>query len=289
MAARPATMATIDLGTIRVTYLPDGMSRTRPADQFVGGTEAMWAAHPELLDEDGWLVMGFGAYLLESAGRLALIDLGWGPSTLDLTAMSDGVVEGDATGGALIENLNARGVRPGDIDTVLFTHLHPDHIGWVRTSAGTTFPHAVNVIAEPEWEYWRGPGTANDLGPAPEAMADFEAHLRTCTDGDFPFPGVILQLTPGHTPGHAAFVLTGAERRMIVVGDSLHCPLELYFPELDFANDVDPGQARLSCARIVEELSRPGTLVAAGHFPDPAFQRLRGTSPPDLRPAGVPG
>jgi len=79
--------------------------------------------------------MTFGSFLLQSGERNALIDLGWGPRTVDLAEMSGGLMEGDSIGGALIDNLAALGVTPTDIDTVLYSHLHPDHVGWVADAA----------------------------------------------------------------------------------------------------------------------------------------------------------
>jgi glyoxylase-like metal-dependent hydrolase (beta-lactamase superfamily II) len=90
-------------------------------------------------------------------------------------------------------------------------------------------------------------------------------------------------VTAGHTPGHASFVVSGADRRAIVLGDAVHCPIELVVPNLGFVHDVDPAQAAAQ-ARVDRELIRPGTVLAGGHFPAPAFRQLLDVTPRELAP-----
>jgi glyoxylase-like metal-dependent hydrolase (beta-lactamase superfamily II) len=110
--------------------MPDGVTHQRPAAMFANVGPEFWAEHPEEFDKQGWMIMTFGSFLVQSGDRNVLIDLGWDPKTIDLAEISGGQMEGDSIGGDLLDNLAALDVAPTDIDMVLFSHLHPDHVGW---------------------------------------------------------------------------------------------------------------------------------------------------------------
>ena len=282
MSAIPAPSATMEIGSTRLSFVPDGMTHQRPGPQFTNAGPEFWDGHPDELDEQGWMIMTFGSFLVQSGERNALIDLGWGPRTVDLAEMSGGLMEGDSIGGALIDNLGALGVAPTDIDTVLYSHLHPDHVGWIADASGSAvFPNAVNMVTEQELAFWFNNPAAAATGMAPDdaQAVVLKEQLSIVRDGESPFPGVSIMVTAGHTPGHASFVVFGADRRAIVLGDAVHCPIELVVPNLGFVHDVDPAQAAAAQARLDRELTRPGTIAAGGHFPAPIFRRLLDTTP----------
>jgi glyoxylase-like metal-dependent hydrolase (beta-lactamase superfamily II) len=288
MPAVPASSATVEIGSTRLSFIPDGVSHQRPAAMFTNVGTNFRAEHPEEFDEQGWMIMTFGSFLLQSGDRNALIDLGWGPHRVNLAEVTGGLIEGDAIGGELLDNLAAFGVSPTDIDTVLYSHLHPDHIGWVADADGSAiFPNATNVVTEQEWSFWlnNSPSADHRLAPNDVQKAVIEKQLSVVQDGDSPLPGVSVMLTAGHTPGHASFVVSSPDRRAIVLGDAVHCPIELVAPNLVYAHDVDAAQAAATRVRLDRELTRPGTLVAAGHFPAPTFRRLLDTTPRELAPA----
>ena len=287
MPVVPAPAATLEIGSTRLSFVPDGVTHQRPAAMFTNVGPEFWAEHPEEFDEHGWLIMTFGSFLVQSGDRNALIDLGWGPKTVDLAELTGGQMEGDSIGGDLLDNLAALGVAPTDIDTVLFSHLHPDHVGWAADAGGeAVFPNAVNVLTEQELAFWFTSPEAAATGVAPDdaQAAVLKEQVRVVADGDSPFPGVSIMVTAGHTPGHASFVVSGADRRAIVLGDAVHCPIELVVPNLGFVHDIDPGQAAAAQARLDRELTRPGTVVAGGHFPAPAFRKLLDTTPREFGP-----
>jgi glyoxylase-like metal-dependent hydrolase (beta-lactamase superfamily II) len=286
MSAEVARQSTLDVGGIRITYVPDGATRQRPAAQFVGAAPDVWERHPGLLDPDGWLIMSFGSFLIESGRHTALVDLAWGPHSVDLTATSGGALEGDAHGGELIDNLARLGVSPADIDTVLYSHLHVDHVGWVVGEHGATFPNATHVLTETEWEHWRKhPEDDSGVAPSPEQLAVIRESVRCAADGDQPLPGVTLLATPGHTAGHASYVVASDTERVLLLGDAVHCPIEFTDPGIHFMADEDPALARRTKARIVRDFSGSGAVVAGGHFPEPPFGRLsQPVLPQDFQP-----
>lgn len=275
MPARPAGPCEIAIGNLEVTFVPDGSICTTRASSYPGSPEALWRANSHLLDEDGRYVMSLGALLVRSGERRVLLDLGWGPTEEWIVDPLTGATDGRIAGGALLQQLAARGVRPEEVDTVLFSHLHRDHIGWLQRDGEPCFPNADHLVADAEWSYWTTAGNLG-AGPAPkkEQLDALAGLVGFVSDGDTPVPGVDVVATPGHTPGHCSFVLSSGPDRAVVLGDAVHCPLELLEPELAFVADVDPALAMRTRLQIEAELLRPGTVAAGPHFADLVFGRL---------------
>jgi glyoxylase-like metal-dependent hydrolase (beta-lactamase superfamily II) len=284
MPASPAGFCRTTIGDIEVTFVPDGYLCSSPTRSYPGTDDAYWAANPHHLDDDGFLVMSLGAVLIRTAGKLLLIDLAWGPSTALTGVAAPGQRQGRAVGGALLDNLRLLGVEPGDVDAVLFSHLHRDHTGWLidPTSAGgdgvpgtPTFANANHYLSSAEWEYWSA-AAASGTGPAPslEQLAVLSSRLSFLGDGEQVFPGIDVMATFGHTPGHLSFVVSSGHERAIVLGDAVHCPIEILEPELTFFADVDPELAQRTRVFIEQALLEPDTIAAAPHFADLVFGRL---------------
>lgn len=257
----PGTARSLALGDTTIDYLPDGAVQLVPRGWFPGAAEAVWSENAEWLDPAGCLTAGIGALLIRRDNRAMLIDTGFGPR--HLPAATTIAPLGDLTGGALPDSLRALGVSPADIDTIALTHLHEDHTGWA-----SLFPHAQFVAAAAEW------------GPARPARAVGAA------EGDEIFPGVRLLELPGHTPGHAGYVVTTTEGTLLAFGDALHSPLQITHPEWGAASDVQPEQAARSRERVLAELRAPGTIGFGNHFADLVFGRI--TDPPGKPPRWTP-
>jgi glyoxylase-like metal-dependent hydrolase (beta-lactamase superfamily II) len=274
VTARPADLASIDIGPLRVTYVPDGSSRIDPVPMFPQTPVQTWIDQSDDLDDTDWLIMTMGSFLIESAGHLALVDLGWGPHDDEIPGDEPGTVQALVHGGELIDNLAQLGITPGDIDQVLLTHLHLDHIGWtVAPAGGPTFANAPHLLTRAEWDYFQ---TNPELGPTEEQAATLGEHLVLIDDGAEPLPGVRVMMTPGHTPGHASVVIADGDRRAIITGDAVHCPMELAISSLAFAHDHDPAGSQATKQRLLREFAQPGTIVAGGHFPEPVFRSFVG-------------
>src|SRR4051794_32086580 len=157
MPAHPVDLSGLTVGDIRLTLVPDGYHRCEPRRTFSGSTAADWDAHPELLDDTGRVVMTLGSLLVElPSGERVLVDLAFGNRSLVLADLAM-----DFWGGRLLRNLARVGLRPEDIDLVVFSHLHIDHIGWTldATREQLCFPNARHVMAGAEWDHWRTLGT----------------------------------------------------------------------------------------------------------------------------------
>ncbi|MFI9825143.1 MBL fold metallo-hydrolase [Streptomyces sp. NPDC052013] len=270
---RPSGIRSLQLGDTKVTYVPDGAVQLTPRGWLPDTTDDTWAGHPEYLDETGNLAAGIGGLLVERGERALLIDAGFGPQSLPA---EPGNAHGAIHGGALLDNLAAVGRAPQDIEAVAFTHLHIDHLGWAWHPAPGTdrrvFSRADYLVAEPEWaqrQLLQAHGTTGDML---EALAP---HVRTVTDGQEIFPGLRVRFVPGHTPGHAAYVLSAGGQRLIAFGDAMHSPIQVAHPEWSAAPDHDRARAADFRRRLIAELAEPGTVGFGIHFADVVFGQVR--------------
>src|SRR4051812_16769640 len=121
--AAPCDQSTLTVGDFRIHYLPDGHGRFVPSAMFAAATPEALAQHPQYLDEAGRFPVSVGSFLIESGDQNILVDTGFGTVEMD--------VEGFASmkSGKLLESLAKAGKRPEDVQRVVFTHLHGDHVG----------------------------------------------------------------------------------------------------------------------------------------------------------------
>jgi glyoxylase-like metal-dependent hydrolase (beta-lactamase superfamily II) len=273
MPAKACTMCSIQVGDIRVTYLPDGEGAISPTITFPGSADSLWAAHKEFVDADGKWVASLGGFLVETGDRKVLIDLGFGDMHVPVE-----MLEGYFRGGRFLDSLKQTGVSPDQIDTVAFTHLHLDHVGWVSTGGALTFPNAAHVAGRGEWDFWRGvpdEQIAALMGPNPSAVqAPLENRIEALEDGASVAPGITTLATPGHTPGHVSFAISSGTDRALILGDVIHCPLQFDEGDLSVLFDIDQAVARRTRERIAAELEGTSTVAADGHFSDAVFGRL---------------
>lgn len=271
---RPAGIRSIWLGDdTRVTYVPDGAVQGKPRSWLPDTTDATWAAHPEYLDASGHLVASIGGLLVERSNRALLIDAGFGPQSLPA---EPGNPNGTIYGGALLDNLAELGRRPEEIEVVAFTHLHVDHLGWawhpVPGGDQPAFTNASYLVAEPEWaqrELLEAGGTTKEI------VAALTPRVRTVNDGQEIFPGVRVQITGGHTVGHAQYVITGGGIRLIAFGDALHSPIQVDHPEWSCVYDHDRSGSADHRQQLISELQAPDTIGFGVHLADVVFGQVR--------------
>ncbi|MCK7624320.1 MBL fold metallo-hydrolase [Streptomyces sp. RS10V-4] len=183
-----------------------------------------------------------------------------------------------------LSRLTAAGFAPEDVDLVILTHLHADHVGWnTRAEHGSwvpTFPHARYVVSRTEREFWAG--YAMDE-PRRQMFRDSvhpveEAGLLDLVDvppqGADIAPGLRLIPTPGHTPGHVAVELTSQGAGALVTGDCLHHPVQFAHPAIGSCVDIDPVQAEATRRTLLSTLADSKTLVLGSHFAPPTAGRL---------------
>jgi glyoxylase-like metal-dependent hydrolase (beta-lactamase superfamily II) len=256
------------VGSIEVIPLVDSVVHLDPTELFTGTAPGKgsspqdWEAHRDLLDEDGRMQMVVRSFLVERGGRRILIDGGYGPGSPVGTAQ-------------LLDSLGAVGLQPADIDDVVLTHLHSDHIGWSSVDGVPTFPNATYRCDGRDWAHFvEGPpgDRMNDL--AREKLLPIRDRFEHW-DGDTTLaPGLDVLHAPGHTPGNAVVVFSDGDERALMLGDAVHCPVMLLDAEWQRIIDVDPVLARRTMERLVAEIESEGLRVTGAHFPGLDFGRV---------------
>lgn len=236
----------------------DGGIRIAATSAYPGTTADDWAPHARWLDHDGVIDMPIGCFLVRTADRVLLVDCGLGPYTLE-----------GMQGGRLLAELAAAGVEPAQVTDVVLTHLHFDHVGWATQKGTIVFDRATYRCHRADWDYFvtGEEGLARKMRPVADRLAFWEGATTLA-------PGVDALPTPGHTPGHTALVVSSGAERAILLGDVVHCPVELEVSEWEGMSDVDPDLARRTRESMARELESSGTPAAGPHLPGLEFGRL---------------
>lgn len=214
------------------------------------------------------------AYLVNTGQRLILVDAGaaklFGPTL-----------------GNIVDNLKAAGYRPEQVDTVLLTHLHGDHVNGLVTPDGQrVFINAEVWSAKADNDFWlsetiaaQAPQEAQGFFKmSRDAAAPYLAAGRWKTfDGERELaPGVSSVDTHGHTPGHASYLFSSGEQRLLVLGDIVHNhAVQFARPEVSLEFDVDQKQAIATRKRIFAQVARERLMVAGMHLPFPGIGHVR--------------
>ncbi|MGJ4966939.1 MBL fold metallo-hydrolase [Bradyrhizobium sp. HKCCYLRH3061] len=176
--------------------------------------------------------------------------------------------------------LAAAGLSVDDIDIVMCTHLHTDHVGWnTRLDNGRwvpTFPKARYVFAQHEYDYWVAQHAKAEVPPfADSVLPVIEAQRADIVSDTFAIGDHVRLLpTPGHTPGHVAVAVGKGRDEAVFSGDLIHSPLQLCYPELSPRFDVDPKQAAVTRRSFLERYCDTATLCCTAHFPSPSVGRM---------------
>jgi len=215
-------------------------------------------------DSDGEEVHGLNCLYIDSGTYEILIDTGCG----------DGF---QATAGHLVKNLEAEGIKCSDIDRIIVTHGHIDHVSGSFDSKGKpVFPNARYITSESEWEYWLTSPGSNELHNmffdfARKNLLPIRDQLDLVKDDAEILPGIRFMSAPGHTPGNVMIDISSKENRLLCIGDIIHSQLEFTNPEHLIVFDVTPAQAVQTRTQILSDIANSGILVYAGHFPFPGL------------------
>jgi glyoxylase-like metal-dependent hydrolase (beta-lactamase superfamily II) len=180
-----------------------------------------------------------------------------------------------------MRGLKAAGLSVEDIDFVMCTHLHVDHVGWnTRMEGGRwvpTFPKARYIFGKTEYDYWAEQHAKAEVPPFGDSVLPVvEAKRVDIVGNDFAIGDHVRVLpTPGHTPGHVALTFGKAKDDAVFVGDIMHTPLQLQHPELSPKFDVDPAQAAITRKSFLERYCETDTLCCTAHFPSPSTGKIR--------------
>ena len=190
---------------------------------------------------------------------------------------------------SFIADLARLGVRPEEIDFVMCTHLHWDHVGWnTRLQNGQwvpTFPNAKYVMAKREYDHWQDFHASGADGPHALAFADsilpvVKTGQALLVGDDYALEdGLWFEPFPGHTPGNVVIHARSGGERGVFIGDVLHHPLQCLRPAWSTMACTDPAASRISRQRLVEEHADSGAIMMPAHFPDPTAGWIRRHGP----------
>ncbi|HAK14726.1 MAG TPA: MBL fold metallo-hydrolase, partial [Acinetobacter junii] len=190
--------------------------------------------------------------------------------------------------GSVLTNLKASGYQPEQVDTILLTHLHPDHVCGISNNGVANFPNATVYVSEDEAKYWLDPKQvakppkdkqANYLGTVEkikEAIAQYQTKQRfkTYKLGD-EIQGFKVINTAGHTPGHFSYELKTKDENVVFIGDIVHShTVQFDKPETAIEYDIDPKKAVETRLKQFADFAKNGQTIAAPHLPFPGIGHI---------------
>ena len=263
---------TLLVGRVEVIALCDAVVVAAGSSQgkFPGGSSETWTEardrYAEVFGEAGAWRLHVHCFVIRSGGRTVLVDTGIGPESAPAFAWT-------ATRGRLPEELDAAGVSPGEVDQVLITHVHDDHLGWnVGEDAGAPlFANARYVVHEADWSMMADATDeedrtifASELAPLERSgvLVRSQQHLEITDE-------VTLVHAPGHTPGHQVVLIDSDAAGAVLSGDLVNHPVQLLQPGVNGSTDMEPGLAAETRAAWLERIDREDRLVCPVHLPEP--------------------
>ena len=261
------------IGTFEVTALYDGIWYRPITDTFI--RNAPFAAVEQALDvafmPHDKLETPFTTLIVNTGKRLVLLDTGTGGQIAP-------------TAGMIADNLAAAGIAPKDVDQIVISHFHPDHINGIKDKDNALiFADAEIMVPEPEWAYWMDDATMN-AAPADQKLtflnqrrifSDIAEQVTRYTPGKEVSPGIVSLPAPGHTPGHTVFAIHSGDASLLVLSDTAQHPaIFARHPDWQAAFDVDGEQAVKTRKALFDRAAADRMLVTGYHFPFPACGHL---------------
>jgi glyoxylase-like metal-dependent hydrolase (beta-lactamase superfamily II) len=262
----------LQVGDLEVTALWDGSSSIDPhwllGQKTIDGVVKTLVNDPHLLDADD---IGF---LVNTGKQLILVDAG------------SGTWFGGGAFGRMDGSLRSAGYTPDQVDLVLVTHLHSDHVGGLTTQDGQrVFPNAEVYVAKEESDFWLSPDIAA------EAPKDAQPFFRSAQAIAAPYikagkwhtfmgsqPIVEgMQIIPlhGHTPGHTGYEFSSRGQKIVFWGDTIHAQrVQLADPKVTVVFDIDPAAAAITRQTLLAKLAREDIVIAGPHLLFPGLGRL---------------
>ncbi|WP_409185048.1 MBL fold metallo-hydrolase [Amycolatopsis sp. VS8301801F10] len=267
-----------DLGDVAVVPLIEDDRLLIEPGEFFPGLEpdlADWYTREPWFDRAaGKLVFAIQSFLVCSADEVLVVDACVGAGKDRRRAEFDQLPD------RWMRQFLATGLRPAEVDAVVFTHLHADHVGAATVRREPVFPHAPHLVVEEEFRYWSSEAGAAAMRRTGDYLADSVLPIEQAGQLSFVAPdaavGKHAELVPaaGHTPGNVCVRVRGSAGTLLLAGDTMHHGVQIRHPELSTRYCVDPGKAAEVRSRILE--GERGSVLLPTHFPAPSAGRVRG-------------
>ena len=235
-----------------------------------------WLA-PTGLDSEGRIVLCFQSHIVRTPHHTILVDSCIGNDK----TRSNRALWNHKTDDTWMRGLASHGLRVEDIDFVMCTHLHVDHVGWnTRLENGRwvpTFPNARYLFSEKELAFWTEETKKEPIAPIEDSVLPIVAAGRADLITSNHVLGDHLRLlpTPGHTIDHFSVELGRGRTQAILTGDALHSPLQAKYPEIGMRLDHDRAQSGRSRRMLLERCCENDVLTCFAHFPSPSTGQVK--------------
>jgi glyoxylase-like metal-dependent hydrolase (beta-lactamase superfamily II) len=262
------------LGKFEITALYDGMIELDTKLLKNTSTVELQVLLARMFVGNPKMQTAVNAYLINTGSHLVLVDTGaaklFGPSL-----------------GYVLQNMKASGYEPAQVDMVIITHLHADHVGGLNDADGKPlFPKAKILVAQEDGDYWLSQTVADG---APKEVQPFFKMARdsaapylssgqwsTFTQGSVLVPGIKAVKANGHTPGHTAFAVESEGQKLLIWGDLVHAhAVQFARPGVSIEFDIDQKQAIATRRSIMKDMASSKSLVAGMHLPFPGLGHVR--------------
>ena len=261
------------IGSYELTALYDGIwyrpigkdfIRNAPFAEVEHALDAAFMPHDKLTTP-------FTTLIVNTGQKLVLLDTGTGGQIAP-------------TAGMIVDNLAAAGIAPKDVDQIVISHFHPDHINGIKDKDNNlNFPNAEIMVPEAEWAFWMDDANMN---AAPAAMketfrnqrrifSDIAGQVARFTPGKEVASGIVTHPAPGHTPGHTVFAVHSGNDSLLVLGDTAQHPAVFArHPDWQATFDVDGRETVATRKKLFDRAAADRMLVTGYHFPFPAVGHL---------------
>jgi glyoxylase-like metal-dependent hydrolase (beta-lactamase superfamily II) len=256
------------IGEFEVTALNEGLARNAAVQNMAVNKQLpdiQNALGDAFLPTDH-VINQFNTLVINTGRNLVLIDSGFGDN-------------GPPTTGSLLTNMQAAGIDPKNIDTVLVSHFHGDHISGLRAKAGAAnFPNAEIMVPAGEWQFWTDAGNQAKVidafkpgfGNVKRVFDPVAKDVKQFEHGKELVPGISSVDARGHSPGHTAFLVSSGNGKLLITSDSVNHQILIRNPEWSLWADMDAAMAISTRKRLLDMAATDRIQISAYHLPFPS-------------------